>query len=315
MAPPRRDGGRGRWPCFDAAEPRGQAQFCGGVVLGWCRVLTAGHAAVDVGNLGHRRPHFWKHQVERRSRWTAAGQGASASTGFVNDEQPGVDAAVLTLGADIRIALRWCSRDPDRMLSRAPRHRRRGRWAPPRSTLAGARRGAGTTPTGCTGLQVPMQGRTTRGRLLSVGDGSIRDRLAKRLCAGAPIGKLDPATETAAGPSFVGSPGAWLDVGILSGGDSCTARGYFDLYARVDCISGFALTAGLVVQPDPVRPAHKRTRRRRRARPSEGTKSRQPRPLLRPLGRVAARPRTQRSGAGPPIGSAHATHAAASTAR
>ena len=79
-------------------------------------------------------------------------------------------------------------------------------------------------------------------------------RPAWRPCAGTAAGHGTLQRRQRRAPR-VGSPGAWLDVGILSGGDSCTARGYFDLYARVDRISGFALSAGLVVQPKPS-PAH-----------------------------------------------------------
>jgi hypothetical protein len=55
------------------------------------------------------------------------------------------------------------------------------------------------------------------------------------------------------GPLVVGSGGSWLDVGITIGGDACASRGYFDLYARVDRISSFALRAAPTAQPDPTR--------------------------------------------------------------
>jgi hypothetical protein len=54
------------------------------------------------------------------------------------------------------------------------------------------------------------------------------------------------------GPLVVGAPGNWLQVGIVTGGDSCASRGYYDLYARADRISAFALARHPAVQPDPV---------------------------------------------------------------
>jgi secreted trypsin-like serine protease len=65
------------------------------------------------------------------------------------------------------------------------------------------------------------------------------------LCAGTAAGDTGPCTGDSGGPLVVGSPDAWLDVGVLTGGDSCAARGYFDLYARVDRISAFARSARL----------------------------------------------------------------------
>jgi hypothetical protein len=39
----------------------------------------------------------------------------------------------------------------------------------------------------------------------------------------------------------VGSDAAWLQVGIVQGGDSCASPGFYDLYARVDAVRAFAL--------------------------------------------------------------------------
>ena len=244
----------GRWPwmvaVLDAAEPdAGQAQFCGGVVIGRRRVLTAGHCAVDVGTrdidvlVGRTR------LSEGQGRRLPV-KAISVFPGFVNDEQPGLDAAVLTLGADIGIA--------PVVLARPGQD---AAWAPGTQawTMGWGALNARRSPGGSRyyadrlhELQVPMQGDDACENAFGLGWIDFPYRPAWLLCAGTAAGNTGPCNGDSGGPLVVGSPGAWLDVGILSGGDSCTARGYFDLYARVDRISGFALSAGLVVQPDPV---------------------------------------------------------------
>jgi secreted trypsin-like serine protease len=244
----------GRWPwmaaVLDAGAPdAASGQFCGGVVIGRRRVLTAGHCAVDVRTrdidvlVGRTR---LSEGQGRRLPVTAI----SVFPGFVNGDQAGLDAAVLTLGADIGIAPVALAR-PGQDAA----------WAPgtPAWTMGWGALNARRSPGGSRyyadrlhELQLPVQGDDACENAFGRGWIDFPYRPAWLLCAGTAAGDTGPCNGDSGGPLVVGPPGAWLDVGILSGGDSCVARGYFDVYARVDRISDFALSAALTVQPDPL---------------------------------------------------------------
>ena len=232
-----------------SAPDAASGQFCGGVVIGRRRVLTAGHCVVDAGTrdiavlVGRTRLSDGQGQ---RLPVTAI----SVFPGFVTNEQPGLDAAVLTVGADIGVAPVALAR-PGQDAA----------WAPgtPAWTMGWGLLNARRSPGGSRyyadrlhELQVPVQSDDACENAFGLGWIDFPYRPAWLLCAGTAAGDTGPCNGDSGGPLVVGSPGAWLDVGVLSGGDSCAARGYFDLYARVDRISDFALGAALAVQPDPL---------------------------------------------------------------
>src|SRR5262245_51975628 len=93
----------GRWPWMVAVleadvDDAAWAQYCGGVVIGRRRVLTAGHCA-----LGSTTAAL--NVLVGRTRLTASGgrrvavKAISVYPGWVNDDES-LDAAVLTLAAD-----------------------------------------------------------------------------------------------------------------------------------------------------------------------------------------------------------------------
>jgi hypothetical protein len=174
----------------------------------------------------------------------------SVFPGFVDDTQPGLDAAVLTLAADAGV--------PPVALAQPGQD---GAWAPgtPAWTMGWGALHAHKSPGGAIffadrlhELQLPVQGDDACENAFGLGWSDFPYRPAWLLCAGTGAGDTGPCFGDSGGPLIVGAPGAPLDVGVLSGGDSCAARGFYDLYARVDRIARFALGAALPVQPDPL---------------------------------------------------------------
>jgi hypothetical protein len=246
----------GRWPWMVALlhhslRDAGWAQFCGGVVVGPRRVLTTGHCVMGertrdidvlVGRTRLTQPDG------RRLRVKAI----SVFPGYVNDRTPSLDAAVLTLAADANIAPLALARPGQD-----------GAWAPGTSawTLGWGLLNARKSPGGnryyadrLRELQEPIQGDDACESVFGLGFPDFPYRPAWLLCTGTPGDLAGTCSGDSGGPLVVGGPDSWLDVGIDVGGDSCAAPGYFDLYTRVDRISGFALGATLTVQPDPVTP-------------------------------------------------------------
>jgi secreted trypsin-like serine protease len=244
----------GRWPWMAGlleakTHSVAQAQFCGGVVISPRRVLTAGHCVIDETSRSID-------VLVGRTRLTEAGgrripvQSISVYPGLVSRRTPGLDAAVITLKSDAGV--------PPLALARPGQD---AAWAPGTSAWTigwGAINGT-DSPGGnryyadrLRELQVPVQGDDACESAYGIGVSDLPYRRAWLLCAGAADGIASACFGDSGGPLVVGGPEAWLDVGIVLGSDACASPGYYDLFARVDAISGFALGAKLTRQPDPV---------------------------------------------------------------
>jgi secreted trypsin-like serine protease len=244
----------GRWPWMAAlldssVRDAGWAQFCGGVVIGPRRVLTAGHCVIgertrDLDVLVGRT------RLTQREGRRLRVEAISVFPGFVNGRTRSLDAAVLTLAADAGV--------PPLALARPGQE---AAWAAgtPGWTMGWGLLNARESPGGnryfadrLRELQEPLQGDDACESVFGLGFREFPYRPASVLCAGTPGDHAGPCSGDSGGPLVVGGPDSWLDVGIDVAGDACGAPGYFDLYTRVDRISGFALGTAPTVQPDPV---------------------------------------------------------------
>jgi secreted trypsin-like serine protease len=242
----------GRWPWMAAllrASERdaGWAQFCGGVVIGPRRVLTAGHCVLeeDASDI---------HVLVGRTRLTEQGgrrlrvKAISVFPGYVKGRTPSLDAAIVTLAADAGV--------PPVALARPGQG---AAWAPgtPAWTMGWGVLNRGVSPGGnvyyadrLRELQEPVQGDDACESVFGLGFVEFPYRPEWVLCAGVPGDLAGTCSGDSGGPLVVGGPESWLNVGIDVAGDACGAPGYFDLYTRVDRVSGFALGGTLTVQPD-----------------------------------------------------------------
>jgi secreted trypsin-like serine protease len=242
----------GRWPWMAAildssVTDAGMAQYCGGVVIGQRRILTAAHCVVDQSSedidvlVGRTR------LSEKEGRRIAV-QSISVYPGYVDGTRRGLDAAVLTLRANAGVAplalalptqtAAWAAGTPA--------------WA-----IGWGQINAGRSPAGnhyyadrLRELQLPVQSDAACENVYGIGFPNFPYRPAWLLCAGTGAGGSGPCFGDSGGPLVVGTPGGWLDVGIVNGGDACAAAGYYTLFARVDRINRFALQASPPSQPD-----------------------------------------------------------------
>ncbi|HYI18176.1 MAG TPA: serine protease [Solirubrobacteraceae bacterium] len=103
-------------------------------------------------------------------------------------------------------------------------------------------------------LALPVQGDDACEGAFGVGFPDYPYRPQWVLCAGTAAGVAGTCSGDSGGPLVVRSGDAWVDIGVLSGGDACASRGFYDLFARVDAVSAFALAPDVTAQPDPKRP-------------------------------------------------------------
>jgi hypothetical protein len=191
----------GRWPwmvaLLDAStRDAGQAQLCGGVVIAPRRVLTAGHCVIG------ERSRDIEVLVGRTRLTTHRGRrlpvrAISIFPGFVSGRTPSLDAAVLTLGAGVRIAPVALARPGQRAA-----------WAPgtPAWTMGWGQLNARRSPGGefyfadrLRELQQPVQGDDACERVY--GQGFDARRIGRRGCCARARRPAAPgsASATAAG--------------------------------------------------------------------------------------------------------------------
>jgi len=244
----------GRWPWMaavlhrDVADPA-WAQYCGGVVISPRRVLTAAHCAI-----GKRSTSI--DVLIGRTRLTAT-DGArvhvaaiSIYPGFVSRREKSLDAAVLTLASDAGVPAVALARPGDDAAWSAGARAWTMGWG--RLNRRRSDGGHEYYADRLRDLPVPIQGDDACESAFGIGFAGFPYRPEWLVCAGTAAGTTGVCYGDSGGPLVVGGPSGWLDVGVASANDSCAARGYFDLYVRVDRVNSFALGARLTAQPDPV---------------------------------------------------------------
>jgi len=236
VAPP------GRWPWLAAlidkeAPDDFLGQFCGGAVISPRRVLTAAHCVYDAS------PRQITVLLGRTRLTGSGGRHVAVRAIHLDPQWPrefGRDAAVLTLAAPAGV--------PPLALAR---YGQAAAWAPGATAWAmgwGALNGDYSP-----GGQIYFADRLRQAAQPIVSDDACENvygggnavmtyRRAWSLCAGQ-LAAGGPGTcwGDSGGPLVVGSDGAWLEVGIVFGGDGCASPGYYDMYTRADQVRAFAL--------------------------------------------------------------------------
>lgn len=236
----------GQWPWMaglldSSLADAGAAQFCGGVVIGRRRVLTAAHCVEEASaseiDVLVGRTRLTTHDGRR-----VPVSAISVFPGYFK-AQPGLDAAVLTVDRDLGVEPLRLARASDAAA-----------WAPgtPAVTLGWGRLNARVSPGGnkyysdrLRQLVLPVTSDDACESAFGIGTRSMPYRPSWSLCAGNGDGIAAPCFGDSGGPLVVATPAGWLDAGILIGGDDCAARGYYTMFTRVDRIARYALAASL----------------------------------------------------------------------
>ena len=257
----------GRWPWMAAVLDAGEedaplAQFCGGAVIAPRRVLTAAHCVIDQDR-GDIDVLVGRTRLSTRAGRRIAVKAISVFPGYVSGDTPSLDAAVIELREDARVAPLALARPGQEAA-----------WAPGTLawTMGWGQINARRSPAGfryyadrLRELQEPVQGDDACENVFGIGFPQLPYRAAWLLCAGAAGDRAGSCYGDSGGPLVVGRPEGWLDVGIDVAGDACATPAYFDLNVRVDRISSFALSRSLAAQPSLVAAPRIRGRLRRGA--------------------------------------------------
>lgn len=235
----------GRWPALvavvHAVEPRAYwGQVCGGTVIAPRRVLTAAHCLRDEDPTS-------LDVIASRTRLSQPGgrrirvTGMAVYPAYLDNLAPGLDAAVLTLASDAGVAPMTLAAPGQDAL-----------WAPGAEawTAGWGQLNAKPTPgknnyfaDRLRELQEPLAGDDACENVYGAGNNGLFYEPEWALCAGDAQGRSGTCWGDSGGPLAVQTVTGWVQVGIVEGGDSCAARGYYDLFTRVDRIRDWALGA------------------------------------------------------------------------
>src|SRR3954447_18318678 len=247
----------GRWPWMAALMHTDEsdaflAQFCGGAVIAPRKVLTAGHC-VEGETTGHLAVLIGRTRLTESGGRIIKVKAISAGRGFTSGRQKGLDAAVLTLARDAGVPPLALARPGQEALFAAGTRAWMMGWG--RINAQESPGGANYYADKLREAQLPIAGDNACENAVGGGGSGLPYRPAWTICVGRGDGTAGSCNGDSGGPLVVTAPGgAWVDVGIVQGGDSCAALGYYDFFARVDRISRFALAARATAQPDPVSP-------------------------------------------------------------
>jgi hypothetical protein len=247
-----------RWPWMAAlldASVRDVpwAQYCGAAVIGRRRVLTAGHCVTGIKARD-------LDVLVGRTRLSVKGgrrlgvEAISVYPGYTSGREQSLDAAVLVLEEPAGV--------PPLPVARPGQQ---GLFAPGTEawTMGWGALNARRTPgrnvffaDRLRELSLPVQGDDACEGVFGIGFFRYPYRPEWVLCAGTGAGTSGTCRGDSGGPLVVRSGEAWVDVGVVSGGDACASRGFFDLFARVDAISAWALRPDVTARPEPERRPH-----------------------------------------------------------